>query len=132
MKTIFLIISTVLLTLSCSNGTENKSINLTESKRIEGKYPSDLNAKVSLIDTMLNPFANGLLFSMRDCENEKSDKRISDSKSRFIPELVIAINHAVTDGRKSFCQGCIFISKHDLIGGIFQIIIAAQFFTDNK
>ena len=73
------------LTFSCSNGTAKKSTSDESNIRIEGKYPSDINSLVSIIDTTLNPFANGLLYSGRDCSNEIESERISCVLSKFPP-----------------------------------------------
>ena len=83
MKYNLLIITIGLLIYSCTSSTTKESTQANGEARIEGKYSSNINSKVTIIDTTLNPFANGLLFSGRDCENEK--ERINCVISKFPP-----------------------------------------------
>lgn len=80
-----LLIAIALLTFSCSDGTKRESTSGEDNSRIEGKYPSDINSLVSIIDTTLNPFANGLLYSGRDCSDEIESERINCVLSKFPP-----------------------------------------------
>lgn len=88
MKSYLIIITVGLLFCSCSGSTKNERTETSNEVRIEGKYPSDVNSMVSEIDTTLNPFSNGLLFSGRECDNENETARINCVISKFPPRAL--------------------------------------------
>ncbi|WP_143017465.1 hypothetical protein [Catalinimonas alkaloidigena] len=75
-----------------SSDSKSKELPKTSSEdRIEGKYPNDVNSMVSIIDTTMNPFANGLRFSSGECEHNIEAKRIHCVISKF-PDIPLPMH----------------------------------------